>query len=67
MEWQPMETAPEYGTYLVVVRRAPHMEREVMPLMAPGGFGQSAWYTLDRRRVSTWELSAWMPLPEVPQ
>lgn len=62
MEWRSMDTAPEYGMCLVVVRRHPTMQREVMPLIAFRG----TWETLDRRRVTTWELSAWMPLPEVP-
>lgn len=63
MTWRPMSEAPQYGTYLVVARRAPHMQREVVPLIAPGMHG-GGWRTIDNRSASTWELSAWMPLPE---
>ena len=74
MSWQPIETAPKDGTYVLLVA-APwvpavgrwYEDRECFDYVDSDTFPDEASWELYLAHVGTWPLTHWMPLPEPPR
>jgi len=59
MKWQPIDTAPKTGRFLVYVPIDKH--RLVIAMRGTGGI-----FLDERAQPMPWPPSHWMPLPEAP-
>ena len=68
--WQPIETAPRDGTFLIL---AYYCQRsaggfEIGAWQTPPDGRPSGWYTSGFRSLEAWlDPTHWMPLPDPPQ
>jgi len=62
-EWQPIETAPKDGVYILALCRANPLSPRRYEFARMGARG---WIRQDGRAVP-YEPTHWMPLPEPPQ
>ena len=67
MEWQPIETAPKDGTWILVIIAGEHPDGyPYIPACAQWRDG--GWFeTNDTEPAEDWPLTHWMPLPAPPK
>lgn len=74
MKWEPIETAPKDGTWILAVkgRYVPAVakwdpERGSFEFTEPDGFAEEEHYRAYVEQTDPWEPTHWMPLPEPPK
>jgi hypothetical protein len=63
-QWQPIETAPKDGTYILAY--SPDYKHQIVFCDNSEAANNPEWETLDGVGFSDKEFACWMPLPEPP-
>lgn len=65
--WQPIETAPKDGTYVIIYVEWPDVENQIVVAnWVDHGFTWS-WRPVDALTVNYLNVHYWMPLPKPPK
>ncbi|CAB4188119.1 Domain of unknown function DUF551 [uncultured Caudovirales phage] len=66
-EWQPIETAPKDGTWILGYWRDQRITEYPRVIFANDCSQHDVWYTADNRDFGPVYPTHWMPLPEPPK
>lgn len=67
MVWQPIETAPKDGTFVLLYEREQYGHREGGVFMAMWDKNKGCWMLCKCTDLDDELITHWMPLPDAPQ